>query len=65
MTIGDLRKAIRNLDDELRIIVHVPIEDEDGDTAEYLYSIETVVREMEPDTAEWYARIACVSVDEE
>jgi len=64
MTIGDLRKAITHLDDELVIVVHVPIEDADGDTVEQFFAMRTVNRDMDPDTAEWYARIRCAPVDE-
>ena len=63
MTIGDLRKAIQNLDDELVAIVQVPIEDEDGDTVEHFFAVRSVSRDIDPDTAEWYARIRCESLD--
>lgn len=64
MTIGDIRKAILNLDDELVAVVEVPIEDHDGDVIRHFFQLKSVARDMDPDTAEWYARMACAPVDE-
>ena len=63
MTVGDLRKAIGKLDDELSIVVAAPIEDADGDHIEGWFTLRAVTRDMDPDTAEWYARFDCDSAD--
>ena len=65
MTIGDLRKLTEYLDDELSIVVAAPIEDADGDHIEAWFTLRRIGREMDPDTAEFYARFECESIDNE
>jgi hypothetical protein len=63
MNVGELRKAIQRLDDELSIVVAAPIEDADGDHIEGWFTLQTVTRDMDADTTEWYARFECTSID--
>ena len=64
MTIGDLRQTLSKLDNELHIIIAVPIIDADGDEVEAWFALRTITREMDPDTTEFHARFACDRLDD-
>ncbi|HXJ73081.1 MAG TPA: hypothetical protein VNM37_09510 [Candidatus Dormibacteraeota bacterium] len=64
MTVGQLKKQLESLDDGLEIIVIGPVTDDDGDEAETWFRLRDVCREMDSDTAEFYAHFECVPIEE-
>ncbi|HEX4695001.1 hypothetical protein [Sphingomonas sp.] len=58
MTIGELKRAIADLDDGLDIVLAVPLEDPDGDDVERVFALVSVETRVDPDTAESYAHFA-------
>ena len=64
MTVGNLKKLLDPLDDELVIIVVCPVLDEDGDEAETWCGLRDVTSEIDQDTAEDYARFGCVPIED-
>lgn len=58
MNIGDLRRTLGSLADNLDIVLVVPVEDQDGDEVEQLFGLAHVDRRMDPDTGEEYAHFA-------
>lgn len=64
MKVGQLKKLLEPLDDELVIIVIGPVTDDDGDEAEAWFGLREVTREMDSDTAEHYARFECVPLED-
>ncbi|MGA8764815.1 MAG: hypothetical protein WB562_18240 [Candidatus Sulfotelmatobacter sp.] len=63
MMIGELKQLLAPLDDEMHIIVIGPAFDAAGDEIEACYGLREVKVEMEPDTAEEFARFGCDPID--
>lgn len=59
MKIGELKKAIAGLDENLEIEIIARYEDDEGDEVEYSYDLQSITRRMDPDTAGEYARFEC------
>jgi hypothetical protein len=64
VTIGNLKKLLEPLDDQMHIIIVGPVLDDDGDECEAWFAIRGVTREMDQDTAEFYARFACARLED-
>lgn len=64
MKVGELKKQLEPLDDNLVIIVIGPVTDDDGDESEAWFGLRDVTREMDSDTAEHYARFDCVPIED-
>jgi hypothetical protein len=64
MTVGELKKLLKPIDDDLQIIVTGNLLDEDGVECEAWYAISGVSQEMDEDTAEHYVRFGCDTLDD-
>ena len=64
MTVGHMKKLLDPLHDELHIIMVAPTLDEDGDESDTWFGVRDVTRQMDADTAEFYARFACVPLED-
>lgn len=58
MKIGELKRAIADMDDERVIVLAVKIEDGDGDETEQWFGLDNAEARVDPDTAEDYAHFA-------
>ena len=59
MTIGKLKDAIANLDDDFEIEVVVPVEDADGDETDRSFRLALVTPALDPDTGDNYVAFEC------
>ena len=64
MTVGNLKKLLDPLDDKLLIIIVGLVEDDDGDESEVWFGLRDVTSEIDQDTAEDYAKFACVPIED-
>jgi uncharacterized protein YciI len=64
MKVGELKKQLEPLDDDLVIIVIGPVLDDDGDESEAWFGLREVASAIDGDTAEDYARFDCVAIED-